>query len=243
MKKVAIIIQARMGSKRLPRKVLKKLSGKPMLEHLIDRLKLCKETDHLMVATSKNPENAPVEILCAQLKVSCFRGAEEDVLDRYIQAAKRVEPDLIVRVTGDCPLVDPEIIDECIRNAKKWDSDLYRAGVSGGFPRGLDCEIVKTDVLKEIYKLDKSSSSKEHVTWGIYHLPDIFKIHSFKAPASYHYPQFRLCVDEAKDFELISKIYSELYRGDPIQIKDVFKLLLSNQDLANINQDVLQKHV
>ncbi len=243
MSKTAIIIQARMGSKRLPGKTLKSICKKPMLAHLIERLNGCKEADDLVIATSINRENDPIQKVCLELKTKLYRGSEEDVLSRYIEAASFVQSDMIVRITGDCPLISPEIVDLCIIEAKKKRTDLLAATTIGGFPRGLDCEVVKLSALKKIYDLDHSRPAKEHVTWGIYQKPELFYIEQLTASIEYNYPTLRLCVDEKNDFELVNKIYNALYKELPISTLEMFNFLNSHSDLMKINAKVKQKTV
>ena len=155
------IIQARMGSSRLPGKVLMPLAGKPALWHLIDRLKYSKSINDIVVATTVNPEDDVVEEFCKNNDVKSYRGSAEDVLDRYYQASKMFSADPVVRITADCPVIDPTILDRVIDGYFKGNYDVY--GHGGEFPDGLDCVCIAFWVIKDIWKSSDLPSDREHV--------------------------------------------------------------------------------
>jgi spore coat polysaccharide biosynthesis protein SpsF len=245
MKTVAIV-QARMSSTRLPGKVLRELAGKPMLEHVIDRVKSSQMTDEIVIATSKNEKDERIIELAKRLNVVWFAGSEEDVLDRYMKAAEQVAAEIVVRITGDCPLVDPHTIDKVVRRHLKLNVDYTRTLIdqsnNRSFPRGLDTEVFSINVLRKVHELAKKPREREHVTIFIYEHPKMFKIKIIEAEESLQRSKYRLCVDVEEDFRLIAEIYSNLYvPGGIIDIKDAIKLLDNNPDLPKINTHVKQK--
>lgn len=155
------IIQARMGSTRLPGKILKPLAGKPALWHVIDRLRYARYLVDIIIATTKNPEDDIVVNFCEENQVKCFRGSEGDVLDRYYQAAKLFCADPIVRITADCPVIDTTVVDEVIDRFFKGNYDVYSLG--GEFPDGLDCSVFSFWVIEDLWKNTELPSDREHV--------------------------------------------------------------------------------
>ncbi|WP_408955692.1 cytidylyltransferase domain-containing protein [Natroniella sp. ANB-PHB2] len=242
--RVVAIVQARMGSSRLPGKVAKELIDKPMLAHTIDRLKAAKELDKIVLATSiKEADDKVVEIAESE-GVDHYRGSEADVLSRYIGAAKEYNADIVVRITGDCPLVDPVTIDEVVSEFQSSDLDYMRLK---GYPRGFGTEVCSVDTLLKVEQAVnddiKDNPYREHVTLYIYRHPEKFKI-GIKEASSEFNRDYRLCVDEEDDFTLIKEIYKRLYQeGEIINIRNVIKLLDENPNLAKINTHVEQKKV
>ena len=153
------VIQARMSSTRLPNKVLLPLCGTPVLEHICKRLSICNGLDEIIVATSTDKTDDVLFDWCSERKIKCFRGSLIDVLDRYYKAALTYKADAVLRITGDCPLIDPEIISELVRNFRTGDYDAY--SLSGDFPDGLDCQIFSFQALKESWKA--SLPQKENI--------------------------------------------------------------------------------
>jgi len=244
--KVIAIVQARMGSTRLPSKVLKEVARKPMLEHVINRLKRAKTVDEILVATSVNERDKPIIELSKRLGVGCFAGSEEDVLDRFLKAAEQARADVIVRVTSDCPLIDPNTVDEMVRRQLQSSVDYTRTLIdksnSKSFPRGLDTEVFSMDVLRKVHKLASKSYEREHVTIYVYEHPELFKMQIIEAENSLRRPNYRLCVDVEEDLKLIKEIYRRLYMpNEIIDIRNVIRLLDNNLELQQINAHVKQK--
>lgn len=243
MKKVGVIVQARMGSTRLPGKVEKEIVGKPMLAHIIERLKRSKKLDQIIVATSSEDEDKNVIEIAENENVATYHGSEDDVLSRYIDAAEKYQLDVVVRVTGDCPLIDPFIIDELISEfIRSAGLDYMRLE---GYPRGLDTGICDLETLKKVEKEvtgdEDEKLYREHVTLYIYRNKKKFNIGIKEAPEELK-RDYRLCVDEIDDYELIDEIYNRLHRdGEIIDIKDVIDLLDNDPSLAGINSDIEQK--
>jgi len=243
MRKIAAIVQARMGSTRLPGKVGMCIEGKPMLSHVIERLKRSNELDEIIMATTINNEDDGVLEIAKKEGINVHRGSETDVLSRYIEAAERYGADIVVRVTADCPLIDPVTIDELIKEFVSYKEVEYMRLV--GYPRGLETGICTLETLKKVDELirndPKESQYREHVTLYIYRNPEEFDI-AVKEASDEMRRDHRLCVDEMDDFELIKEIYRRLYvKGDVIDVRDVLDLLEKDRGLAKINSDVKQK--
>lgn len=245
--KIVATIEARMSSERLPGKSLMKILGKPMLELLIERVKKSKRLDQIIVATSFNKENDLIENLANEMSVSCYRGSEEDVLDRVLNAAKSAKADVIVELWGDSPLIDPNIIDEMIEYFLNNKFDCIGTSLPNfpkTYPIGFSVLIFPTKILEEVKKKTNNPVDRENVSNYIYEHPEIYKIASFPCPDELNEPEIRLTVDEKSDFELISKIFQELYPiNQDFTAKDVIDFLKENPELMEINKNVNQKRL
>jgi spore coat polysaccharide biosynthesis protein SpsF len=242
--KVVAIIEARMRSARLPGKVLRPAAGKPMLELLIERLRRGRRIDQIVVATTENPMDDVIEELTRRLDAGCFRGSEEDVLDRVLRAGQSVAADIIVEVTGDCPLADPEVIDRLVGVylGKKYD---YVANVlKRTYPDGLDVQVFATALLAEVASLTQDPADREHVSLYIYEHPERYKLHNVESGLPEKYRAPRLTLDTAEDYELIAAIYEELYPKNPaFSLDDVLRLFDRRPELLALNAAVLDKPV
>jgi spore coat polysaccharide biosynthesis protein SpsF len=237
-----VYVQARMRSTRLPGKVLKPVLGRPMLYYLIERLRQAKEIDEVVVLTSQHKADDEIVAFCQQHRIDCFRGSEENVLERYYQAALQRQPDLIVRVTGDCPLIDPVILDQTIQLFKQNQPhiDYVSNTLELTFPRGLDVEIFSFTVLKQVRQEAKKLEEQEHVTPYIYWNPQLFRLANFKHSSSLAF--HRWTVDTAEDFKLIRLILENLYPQNPyFRLQDVLNLLDKHPEWLAINQKIMQK--
>lgn len=234
--KIGIIIQARVGSTRLPNKVLTDISGSPLLKHVVKR---CEESevDQIIIATSINKENDSLEEFCIQNNYPFFRGSENNVLNRFYETAKKFRLDIIIRITGDCPLISPEVINLLIKKFKENDLDYVSNAAKRSFPRGLDCEIFSFNALEKAHNLAKEEKDFEHVTPFIYGNPNLFKIGHLLAEKKLNHSEIRLCVDTLNDLKLIKEIYKNLYSGDTIPIDSVINFLLKNPNLIEINKE------
>lgn len=232
--KFAAMIQARYGSSRLPGKILMVLCGKPVLQHVIERVQRSKYIDEVFVVTSIGQENLPVLQLCAGLGVRVFSGAEDDVLDRYYQLAKLIQPDYIVRVTADCPCYDWELLDSAIAGMST-DSD-YLLDFGETLPDGLDLEIIRFDSLKQAWQEARLTSEREHVTQYIRKHPELFTVQNFQSPIE-GIGHLRWTLDEPEDYTLIQKIYEHfLEKGkEDFLTKDILEYLKENPGLSRIN--------
>ena len=231
---ILAILQARLSSSRLPGKVLKPIMGKPMLAYQLERLARCKKIDHLIVATSDHPEDQAIADLCNELNVSCFHGPLEDVLARFYLAAEKYQPTHIVRLTGDCPLADPELIDELITLHVEGGYDYCSNCHIPSYPDGLDAEILTYQSLKTIYQLAQTPAEHEHVTYYVHQHKADFNIGLLSRTPSL--AQLRWTVDEPADFELVKHIYERLYPLNPnFRTNDILSLIEREPELATLN--------
>ncbi|MBU0477143.1 glycosyltransferase family protein [bacterium] len=237
--KVAAIIQARMSSTRLPNKVLADIEGKPMLWHVINRLKRAELVDEIIVATTTNRKDESIIELAKETKAEWFRGSESDVLDRYYQAAKKHGSDIIVRITPDCPLIDPEVIDKVIERFFIGNLDYVSNVHPPTYPDGLDIEVFSFKTLKKAWEEAKKSSEREHVTLYVVNHPEIFIIGNIENEKNLSY--MRWCIDEQKDLKFIKEIYKRLYKNDEIfNMNDILSLLKKEPELMKINEGILR---
>jgi len=232
---ILAILQARMTSQRLPGKVLRTILGRPMLELQIERILRCKKIDQLLVATSINQADNPIEALCRKLEIPYFRGDLANVLDRFYQAARQYNPEHIVRLTGDCPLTDPMLIDELVDFYMTRGCDYASNCQEPTLPDGLDAEIFSFEMLALTWKEAKLPSHLEHVTQFINSQPQRFAIACYK----YHQDlsHYRWVVDEPEDLEFVRRIYEKLYPLKPeFGTEDIIALLKRDTKLVEINQ-------
>lgn len=242
-KNVICIIQARIGSTRLPGKVLKKICDKTVLEHDIDRLKSIKSIDKIVIATTTLERDNIIVEEAKRLGVSYFRGSEEDVLSRYYYAAKENNADVIVRVTSDCPLIDSEISEKIIgfylNNSIYY--DYISNSIQRTYPRGLDTEVFSFKALEKAYKEAVSRRDREHVTPYIWDNPNIYRLYHYKNDVDYSH--LRWTLDTEEDLELIEKIYDLMYDkyNNCFGMKQVLKLYDKYPQLIEINKNIEQK--
>ncbi|MBE6064837.1 glycosyltransferase family protein [Clostridium cochlearium] len=243
--KIVCIVQARVGSTRLPGKVLKKICGKTVLEHDIDRLRRIKNIDEIIIATTTLERDNDIVKECERLGVKCFRGSEEDVLSRYYYAAKENNADVVVRVTSDCPLIDPEVSEKIIQyyldNKDKY--DYVSNTIERTYPRGLDTEVFRLKALEKAFNESKIQRDREHVTPYIWDNSDIFKLYYYKNDVDYS--ELRWTLDTEEDFRLINRIYGLLYpyMNSEFKFNDILNLYNDYPELKNINAHIEQKKV
>ena len=232
------IVQARVGSTRLPGKVLKEICGKPMLLRVIDRLRVAKSLDEVAVATSTQKGDDLVEALCDRSGIACFRGSEDDVLDRYYQCASARHATVVVRITADCPLIDPALVDLVVVARASTGADYAGNTRQLTYPRGLDTEVFTFEALERAWQQAAEPYQREHVTPYFYQHPEEFRIHSVTSPEDCH--EHRWTVDTDEDFELVCRIYSEL--GDRVfSWREALDLVRRQPQLATINSMIRQK--
>jgi len=235
--KVVAIIQARMSSSRLPGKVLMPLANKPVLAHIVERLSYCKMVEKIVVATTNEDSDDPVADYCANNGIDCYRGSLDDVLDRYYQTAKIYHAAPIVRITGDCPAIDPVVVDAVITGYLSGEYDSY--GLGGEFPDGLDCTVFSFSAIERAWKEAKLKSEREHVGPYIENNPHLFRngmLELFKGLGSQ-----RWTLDEPNDYKLLSKIFKKLYRSDsPFLTHEILQLIKNNSDLLTINAQIVR---
>lgn len=231
---ILAILQARTGSTRLPGKVLMPILGEPMLVRQIERLRRCRRIDKLLIATTADIDDDPIAALCMQRDLPCFRGSSDDVLDRFYQAAADYHPQHLVRLTGDCPLADPKIIDACIALHLEGGYDYTSNIQPPSYPDGLDAEVMTFATLKNAWQAAETIMAREHVTYYIYRHPEKFKIANLENEIDYS--SLRWTVDEKEDFEFVTKVYQALYPDNPeFDYHDVLALLDKSPELKQIN--------
>lgn len=242
MMKVTAIIQARMGSTRLPGKIFKKVQGKTLLEIQLERLQQSTLIEQIIVATTTQAQDDCVVDLCKQLNIDFYRGSEEDVLTRYYEAASAYEATVIVRLTSDCPLIDPWVTDKIIATyiRQQESVDYVSNTLERTYPRGLDVEVFSFKALKKAYMEAVLQRDREHVTAYMYSNPDLFKLDQVQGEQDYS--NFRWTVDTPADFELIELILNGLYEEDKLfYMKDVVNLLTRHPEWSDINAYIEQK--
>lgn len=231
---ILAILQARVSSSRLPAKVLKPILGVPMFVRQLERIRRSKRIDRVLVATSTEPSDDAIEKLSMENDVDCFRGNLNDVLERFYHASLLAKPDHIVRLTADCPLADPDLIDRVIEFYLNGHYDYASNTIKPTFPDGLDVEVFRFSCLSQAWLGAKLPSEREHVTSFIYKQPDRFKVGCFKNDTDLS--GLRWTVDEALDFELITKIYQALYPFNPnFTTSDILTYLDENPELKDLN--------
>jgi spore coat polysaccharide biosynthesis protein SpsF len=232
---VLAILQARVSSTRLRGKVLEPILGRPMLLHQLDRVRRARTIDELVVATSTDASDDPIVTLCESAGVVCFRGSLHDVLDRFYQVARPRRPRLVVRLTGDCPLIDPGLIDRVVAFSATDAFDI--AGIEDTHPDGLDVEVIRFEVLEHAWRHATRPSDREHVTLMIHRQPDRFRVGRY--PCARDLSHLRWTVDEPQDLELVRRIYEALYSNNPaFTTDDILDLLAARPDLLEINRGI-----
>jgi len=241
--KVVAIIQARMGSTRLPGKVLMDLAGEPMLARVVERTGRAETLDEVVIATTVEPADADIVELCAARGWPCFRGSQDDVLDRYYRAAVERQADVVVRITSDCPLIDSGVVDrvvgEFLRNQPNVD---YASNTLDPrtFPRGLDTEIMGFDALERAWHNANDPPSREHVTPYIHGHPEQFRLVAVRNDVDYSH--MRWCVDTPEDRDLVLQIY-EHFGHDRFSWQEVPAVLQEHPQWMELNRNVGQKVV
>ena len=236
-----VIVQARMTSTRLPGKVLMDLAGKPLLERQLERLTRCERADEVVLAVTTNADDDALVDLARRLGLRWHRGSEHDVLERYAGAAREAAADVVVRVTSDCPLIDPEETDAVIAALESERCDYASNILERTLPRGLDTEALWRDVLERVERLATSAAAREHVTWFVHsERPDLFVLRSVRRP--YAAADLRWTVDTPQDLALVRRLYEELgiaYRR--VSLPEILDHVRAHPELAAINAEVAQK--
>lgn len=218
------------------------IEGNTVLWHVVDRLRRAKKLDQIIIVTTDRLPDDAIERFCRRENLACFRGSEEDVLDRYYRAAGAFQIDPIVRITSDCPLIDPEIVDHVIEQHQIGQGDYASNTLVRSFPRGLDTEVFTYQALQRAHAEASHPAEREHVTPYFYRHPEWFKLISVVAEPAWKRPDIRICVDASEDLELVRRIYRELKSG-PKLLKDIVDLCNKKPDLLKINKGIEQKAV
>jgi len=235
-----IIVQARMTSTRLPGKVLLPLAGEPMLTRLVQRLRRVRRASGIVIATTTNATDNPIAALCETLGVPCHRGSEHDVLSRYADAAREHSADVVVRITSDCPLIHPALIDQVIATYEEGDSDYVSNMLPPTWPYGMAVEVFSAAALAQAHAEATQAAEREHVTPFIYWHPERYRLRNVASPVdlSHH----RWTVDTPEDYELVRRLFESLIPAHPeFTQADVLALLDAHPDWMAINQHVQQK--
>ncbi len=228
------ILQARVSSSRLPGKVLKPILGEPMLQRQIERLQSVTRIDRLVVATSDRTDDDALATLCGSIGIACYRGSLDDVLDRFYGCAVSYAPDVVVRMTGDCPLIDPQVVDSVIEYFHGNQFDYVSNSLTRTFPDGLDVEVMTFQALKRAWREASLPSEREHVTPFIYKNPDKFSVGQYVN--SKDFSGLRWTVDEQVDYDFVNRVYETLYPGNrQFSMNDVLDLLNSRPELSQLN--------
>ena len=244
-RRVVCISQARMTSTRLPGKVLMEVAGKPLLLHHLGRLRRANQVDSVVLATTTNATDDPVAELAENFGVTVFRGDEHDVLSRFAGAAAMVGADIVVRVTADCPLIDPGLIDQLVdryMDGREENPPIDYLGIdTSRYPRGFDAEVFARSLLDEADRSAVDPAEREHVTPFIYRRPERFRLGTPLAPQKGAWP-YRLCVDEPDDLEVVRLLLGALLPQNPaLEWQDCCKLLAIHPEWVAINRAVAQR--
>lgn len=234
---ITAVIQARTGSTRLPNKVLLPLAGKPMLAHVIERVKAAKKVEQVVLATTTHDSDAALESLARTLNVRCYRGSEDDVLNRFYQAAKTYQANVIVRITGDCPVIDPTVINQTIGLFQSGSYAYVNNFMHRTYPDGLDTEVFTFQALETAWQEAQLKSEREHVTPYLYKHPEKFpQVGLVQSPNLGHY---RWTVDEPVDFEFVTAIYNALYAENPLfDMHAIAAFLAKHPEVIKLNQEI-----
>ncbi len=235
---VNAIIQARCGSTRFPNKVFALIDGKPLLWHVVNRLKYATKIDDIIVATTVSEKDDKIEEWCKENNVHCFRGSEENVLNRYYSASEAFPSDYVVRITADDPFKEPKVIDAVITKLIEEGYDHVTNNFPPSFPEGLDCEAFKKEALDRSEKEAETAFEREHVTQYIYHHPEIFKIGNVSNPENLSY--LRWTVDKDVDFEMVKAVYAHRNPANKgiLLMDEILDILKANPEIKKINSEV-----
>lgn len=239
---IAAIIQARTGSTRLPKKICLDVMGKPVFWHFLERVRAAKIVEKILIATTTNPEDQVIVNFANEHGIEFFRGSECDVLDRFYQTAKKFSVDIIVRVTPDCPLIDPHIIDKVIKYFLTNTFDYATNTLPFTYPDGLDVEIFSFLALRKAWEEAKRLLEREYVTLYFRGHPWIFKLGNVKNDKDLSY--LRWTLDEKSDLEFVRQVYERLYeQGKIFYMEDILKLLQEYPRLMNLNAKVISRNL
>lgn len=234
-------IEARITSTRLPGKVLMEINKKPVLQLMVERIRKSKFINDIIIATTINKADDTIVSLAKDTKVNFYRGSEENVLQRVLGAHEEFKSDIIVELTGDCPLIDPLLIDECIEfylnNKDKY--DYVSNCVERSYPDGMDVQVFSRNVLGEAARKTNNPLDREHVSRYIYTSGE-YRIHTIKAQGDLFWPDLGITLDTREDFELIKSIF-EHFKNNDFTLKDILELLRQNKEMLNINKHIQRR--
>lgn len=237
--KVVVIIQARMASTRFYGKVLEKIGGKTVLEHVVNRARQIIGVSEVVVATVQSDADLPIHKLCQQKEIAWTVGDEKNVLERYYHAAVQHQADIVIRITSDCPLIDPEVGTQILQSFLSKEIDYLSNNFNPTFPHGLDLEVFTFSALRAAYESATESGQLEHVTPYIKDHPEIFKIESYSYPTDLHF--LRVTVDEPEDLEVVREIMKR--KGEDARLQDLIDLWQSSPKIFDGNKGAAQRHI
>jgi len=240
--RVVATIEARMTSSRLPGKVLLPSLDEPMLMHLVRRLRAVPSIDEIVIATTINDTDQPIVDFAKSETIKCFRGSENDVLGRVVGAGLSEKADILVEITGDCPVIDPDLIEQTILMFMHHDVDYASNSLVRKYPDGMDTQVMWFKVLQEAEASTNDPLDREHVSRYIYQRPETYSLINLVAPPSLSWPGLGLTLDEPRDYELLGKVIETLGKNNPLfGCKEIIDFLRGNPGLVAINEDVIRK--
>ena len=231
-----------MGSSRLPGKVLLEVNGKSMLEIMITRLKMVPNISQIVIATTSNRRDDPIVEEARKLGVDCYRGSENNVQERVLEAAKHFEADEVVALTGDCPLIDPQIVEHCILTFEVNNVDYLSNAVVRSYPDGMDTQVLRTAALNKSLEMVPSNEELEHVTLHIRRNTHVFRSLYLISPKETRFPKIALTLDEERDYQLINSIIEYFDGRMDFTCGEIIEFLSSNPEIARINSSVNRKY-
>jgi spore coat polysaccharide biosynthesis protein SpsF len=241
--RVVASVEARMGSGRLPGKMMSDIAGRPALLRLFERLHQARTVDAIVLATTTQPADDPLVRLAETAGIRCYRGSEEDVLNRVVEAHRMMGTELVVEVTGDCTLIDPKVIDLGVTTFIENDVDVVANVVKPSYPMGVDVQVFRLAALAEVESSVRDPAVREHVSLYFYEHPERYRILHLAAPERYRAPELRLQLDYPEDRELIREIYRRLEPrfGNSFGTPEILDLLAAEPALAGINRHCIEK--
>jgi spore coat polysaccharide biosynthesis protein SpsF len=243
--RVVASIEARLGSSRLPGKVLADVAGRPAIGRLVERLRCCETLDDLVLATTTAPADDRLAHWARAHDVPCYRGSEEDVLQRVVEAHQMMQSDVIVEVNGDCTLLDPEIIDMGVTTFLENDCDVVANVRKPSFPQGIDVQVFRVSDLRAVAETVSDPAVREHVSLYFYEHPERYRILHLFAPRRWHAPQYRFQLDYPEDLAFLNEIYRRLEptHGNAFGVEAVMRLLEREPELFALNCHCEEKAV
>jgi glutamate-1-semialdehyde aminotransferase/spore coat polysaccharide biosynthesis protein SpsF (cytidylyltransferase family) len=237
---IVAIIQARMSATRLPGKVLMDIVGEPMLWHIVNRLQYATLIDNIVIATTTNSDDLPIVEFARDNSFAVFRGSEDDVLDRFYQAAKEYKANVVARITGDCPLIDPEIVDKVVSVYLGGKSDYVTNALRYTYPDGLDVEVFSFAILEQTWREAKLPGEREHLTRYM-RQSGLFEIANVENDVNLSYQNYRWTVDEPSDLKFVREVYARLYKpGEIFYMDDVLNLTDEHPEIWDINRSSIR---
>lgn len=236
------VVAARMGSERMPGKSMALFAGRPAFAHIVDRLRRSRHLHGIVLATTEGAEDDPLRGCARQVGVPAFSGSATDVLGRTLGAARYVGADVIVQITGDCPLIDPDVVDRVIDAYLAERPDYASDRLIETYPNGMDTEVFATSVLAEVDRATNDPADREHVSLYIYEHPERYRLLNVPAPPEHVWPQLRLTLDTPEDYALISALYEALYPVDPtFGLDQILTYLRDHPELLELNRAIQQR--